>query len=209
MLMCQHAGATAGASMVRIADEAPTRAGTWLTFEQSGEELYALVHSSDEEPEPGVTVYWPAMRSPSRFLSFFDVASKRVTDRSDRLSFERRILFDRDSGEPQDFDGSEESFDLADFIRLERISVGAEGNEHPILVAWANLDSGGGPEIPVDAGGVLFQPRHLRGLLQPLSDLIATTSFEMTAIGDIAAMLGELDAYLRPDSDSRKYEAVG
>jgi hypothetical protein len=189
--------------MAKISEEVSSDAGTWLTIEEwDGARLHALVHRSENEPEAGVTIFWPARRAPEAFTGFFEEALPRVSEFRRGESRLDRVVYVRETGEATGFkSGDERHFGDFDFLRFASHRLGADRAEHPVLVVWTNLDAGVEKVVPADAAGVLLQPRHLEGLERPLAALIAETSAEEPSLGSIASMLVELAQYLRPHAE--------
>jgi hypothetical protein len=191
------------AVMAQLTQSLPSASGEWVTFaEDDGPTLAALVHESTTEPEAGVTVYWPARNAPTSFVSFFDLARPQVRENPDDEWIERRLGYANQTGSLIEFAvPSTPNFAQLFFMRLEQQRLGSMGHEHPVLVAWCNLEAGRAATTPPDAGGVLLQPRHLPGLRQPLAQLIANTSATAPSLADVVSLLAALEIHLagRPE----------
>lgn len=173
--------------------------GVWLHLtEPDGAQLHAFLHHDVANPEAGCTIFWPASPRPSRFQDFYTDALARVTEfRPDQRRFSRLMAYDRDTAAEHELDAAiPADLNAFGFLRFEYLSVGRDGVTRPILVAWLNLETSD-PDA-VDSAGVLFQPRHLGPITQPLATLVANSSTETPALASVVALIDALQDYLNP-----------
>jgi hypothetical protein len=178
-------------------NEVENDAGVWLSLrELDGQTLGAFLPPAQPDRAHGLTVYWPARDAPMEFQYFLRQARLRLPIPPNVQDVERRIGFDRLSGDPTELTGSESDFSAFDFVRFEHVFVDATAGERAVLVAWANLIAAEGPNVPQDAAGVQIQIGDFRVLQQPLASLITKTSADRPEFSSVASMLRKMDEYL-------------
>lgn len=205
-----HGALVEGYVMAEI-ESFESEVGEWLLMKAGPDELRALVHRSDGNPDPGVTLFWHGRFDASKMTEFHKIAAGQVSEGSSDSRRSRILIYDRQSGEQRTIhvptlpifgrtQPDEAAYDNADFVRFEQLAIGQDGGERPVLVLWCVVDDDLRIRVESDSTGLLMQPRHLTGLRPAVAELISRTSAVPQSLGGLVAILEELEAHLRPDA---------